>query len=88
MTQIPQCHDTHDGFLRDKRYLIMDRDTKYSDAFRGAITRAGTDVVRCRQVAEFERFGGKDSSAQSKRNVWNRMIFVGQASLRHAIQNI
>jgi hypothetical protein len=38
--------DIHDGFLRGKRYLIMDRDTKYSDAFRGIITRAGTDVVR------------------------------------------
>jgi putative transposase len=38
--------DTHDGFLRDKQYLIMDRYTKYSDAFRGIITRAGTNVVR------------------------------------------
>jgi hypothetical protein len=41
--------DSHDGFLRDKRYLILDRDTKYSDAFRGIITRAGTDVFACRQ---------------------------------------
>jgi putative transposase len=47
MTQIARnVTDTHDGFLRDTRYLIMDRDTKYSDAFRGIITRAGTDVVR------------------------------------------
>jgi hypothetical protein len=47
MTQIARnLTDTHDGFLRDKRYLIMDRDTKYTDAFRGIITRAGTDVVR------------------------------------------
>ena len=38
--------DTHDGFLQDKRYLIMDRGTKHSDAFRGIITRAGTNVVR------------------------------------------
>jgi putative transposase len=47
MSQIARnATDTHDGFLRDKRYLIMDRDTKYSDAFRGIITRAGTGVVR------------------------------------------
>jgi hypothetical protein len=47
MTQIARnVTDTHDGFLRDARYLIMDRDTKYSDAFRGIITRAGTNVVR------------------------------------------
>jgi hypothetical protein len=30
MTQIARnVTDTHDGFLRDKRYLIMDRDTKH-----------------------------------------------------------
>jgi Nucleotidyl transferase AbiEii toxin, Type IV TA system len=37
--------DIRDGFVRGKRYLILDRDTKYSDAFRGIITRTGTEVV-------------------------------------------
>jgi hypothetical protein len=47
MTQVARnVTDTYDGFLRDARYLIMDRDTKYSDAFRGIIARAGTDIVR------------------------------------------
>jgi hypothetical protein len=47
MTQVARnVTDMRDGFLRGKRYLLLDRDTKYSDAFRGIITRAGIEVVR------------------------------------------
>jgi putative transposase len=47
MTQVARnVTDIRDGFLRGKRYLLLDRDTKYSDAFRGIITRAGIEVVR------------------------------------------
>src|ERR1039457_1259332 len=38
--------DPNDGFLRGKRYLILDRDTKYSDAFRSVLVREGNQVVR------------------------------------------
>ncbi len=34
--------DIGDGFLRGKRYLILDRDAKYSDAFCGVLAREGT----------------------------------------------
>ena len=34
--------DICDGFLRGKRYLILDRDAKYSDAFCGVLAREGT----------------------------------------------
>jgi putative transposase len=44
MTQVARnVTDIRDGFLRGKRHLILDRDTKYSDGFRGIITRAGTE---------------------------------------------
>jgi len=33
--------DADDGFLRGKRYLILDRDAKYSDGFRNEIMREG-----------------------------------------------
>jgi hypothetical protein len=40
MTQIARnLTDLEDGFLRSKRYLILDRDTKYSDAFRSVLVR-------------------------------------------------
>ena len=38
--------DAVDGFLRGKRYLIVDRDPLYTREFREALERAGTKVVR------------------------------------------
>ena len=47
MTQIARnITDVNNGFLRGKRYLILDRDAKYSDAFRGILTREGIEVIR------------------------------------------
>jgi putative transposase len=47
MTQIARnLTDLNDGFLRAKRYLILDRDTKYSDAFRSVLVREGIHVIR------------------------------------------
>jgi putative transposase len=34
------------GALREKRYLIIDRDTKYKEQFRRLIEDAGTQVIR------------------------------------------
>jgi putative transposase len=40
MTQIARnLTDTESGFLRGVRYLILDRDTKYSAEFRSALDR-------------------------------------------------
>ena len=47
MTQIARkLTDLNDGFQRGKRYLILDRDTKYSDAFRSVLVREGIHVIR------------------------------------------
>ena len=39
--------DVSDGFLLNSRYLIMDRDTKYTEDFRGHLDREGVKPVRC-----------------------------------------
>jgi putative transposase len=47
MTQIARnITDVDDGFLRGKRYLVLDRDAKYSDGFRNVLVREGIHVVR------------------------------------------
>jgi hypothetical protein len=47
MTQIARnLTDLNDGFFRGKRYLILDRDTKYSDAFPSVFAREGIHVIR------------------------------------------
>jgi hypothetical protein len=38
--------DAEDRFLRGTRYLILDRDTKYSDEFRNALVREGIHLIR------------------------------------------
>jgi transposase InsO family protein len=38
--------DSQAGALHSKRYLIIDRDTKYSEQFRRLIRDAGTNVIR------------------------------------------
>jgi len=37
--------DVVEGFIREKRFLIMDRDTRYSDEFRGYLAREGVKAV-------------------------------------------
>ena len=39
--------DVGDGFLVTSRYLIMDRDTKYTQDFRDCLDREGVKPVRC-----------------------------------------
>jgi putative transposase len=77
--------DVNDGFLRGKRYLILDRDAKYTDEFHNILVREGIRVIqlpfRSPNLNAFaERF-----VRSVKEECLNRMIFVGQASLRHAL---
>jgi hypothetical protein len=47
MTQIARnITDADDGFIRGTRYLILDRDSKYSDEFCNVLVREGVHVVR------------------------------------------
>jgi putative transposase len=86
MTQVARnVTDMRDGFLRGKRYLLLDRDTKYSDAFRGILTRAGIEVVRLPPaITESERVRGA-VCALHQGECLSRMMYFGQTSLRHAI---
>jgi hypothetical protein len=38
--------DVKSGALRDKRFLIVDRDAKYSATFRQTLERKGIGVIR------------------------------------------
>ena len=61
--------DSDDGFLADKKFVILDRDSKYSAAFRDLLKGSGVEVVRlpprspnlkgyASHCTSFERFGG------------------------------
>jgi transposase InsO family protein len=73
-----------DGFLCGKRYLLMDRDTKFCEAFRSLLEGAGVEPVllppRSPNLnAHIERF-----MRSLKEECLDRMIYFGEASLRNA----
>jgi putative transposase len=74
-----------DGFLREKRYLLMDRDGKFGEAFRSILEQTGVDPVRLpthspNVNAIAERFV---RSVKSERI--DRMIFFGETLLRRVL---
>ena len=77
--------DAEDGFLRGKKYLLMDRDTKFSEAFRVTLEQAGVKAVRLPPRSpnlnpNIERF-----MQAVKEECLDRMIFFGERSLKTAV---
>ena len=75
-----------DGILLDKRYIILDRDTKYCQAFRDFLKREGIAVIRLpprspNLNAHAERWvrGVRDECL-------SRLIPIGQRMLRRALR--
>jgi transposase InsO family protein len=80
-----QLTDHFEGFLLGKRYLIHDRDTKFTEAFDQLLRDSGVEPVvlppRSPNLnAHCERF-----VRSIKEEVLSRIIFMGEASLRYAL---
>jgi hypothetical protein len=78
--------DPSDGFLQGKRFCLMDRDTKFTVAFRQLLADIGVEPVRLpprspNLNAWIERF-----VRSIKAECLDRMIFFGEPSLRRAIR--
>ena len=76
--------DPWDGFLRDKKYVLMDRDANFSGAFRAILQEVDVEPVRLPAKtpnlnAHLERFHGS-----LKSECLDHMIFFGEQSLRRA----
>jgi putative transposase len=76
--------DPFDGFLKDMRYMLMDRDTNFSIAFRRILKQADVEPVRLPAKSpnlnsHLERF-----HLSLKSECLDRMIFFGKRSLRNA----
>lgn len=74
-----------DGFLFGKRYLILDRDTKYFPDFCNFLAREAVDVIRLPPRSPNLNAFAERFVRSIKSECLNRMIFFGQASLRRAI---
>jgi transposase InsO family protein len=74
-----------DGFLLGKRYLLMDRDTKFSKGFRDILRATGVKAVRLPPHSPnlnscLERFW-----RSLREECLDRMIFFGEDMLRRAV---
>jgi putative transposase len=77
--------DSAGGSLYSKRYLIIDRDTKYSEQFRRLIRDNGTKVIRLPPRSPNLNAYAERFVRSIKDECLDRMIFVGQASLRRTV---
>src|SRR3989454_318442 len=82
-----QLTEHFDGFLLAKRYLIHDRDSKFTDAFDAMLKDSGVEPVVLpphspNLNAHCERF-----VRSIKEEALGRMIVIGEASLRYAIRS-
>ena len=77
--------DVSDGFLLNSRYLIMDRDTKYTEDFRDYLDREGVKPVRCPVRAPNCNAFAERFVRSIKEECLDRMIFFGERSLRHVL---
>ena len=74
-----------DGFLNGKKYLIMDRDTKFSKSFRSLLSNEDVQPVRLpprspNMNAHLERFFGS-----LKSECLDRLILFGEKAMRNAV---
>jgi transposase InsO family protein len=77
--------DSESGAMRGKGYLILDRDTKYTDQFRRLIRSSGTNVIRLPPRSPNLNAYAERFVRSIKSECLNRMIFIGQASLCRAV---
>ena len=85
MTQVGRnLTDPFDGFLADKRYLILDRDSKFSKAFRGLLVNFGVEIVRLPARSPNLNAYAERFVRSIKEECLSHMIFFGEQSLRRA----
>ncbi len=76
--------DPIDGFLAEKELLILDRDSKYSAAFRDLLKGSGVEIVRLPPRSPNLNAYAERFVRSIKDECLNRMIFFGERSLRKA----
>ncbi len=77
--------DPIDGFLRDKSFLVIDRDRKHCEAFRHLLVAAGIKPVRLPPQSPNLNAHAERFVRSIKEEYSNRLILFGERSLRYAI---
>src|SRR5262249_21732500 len=87
MTQIGRnLTDVNDGFLTGKRFVIHDRDPRLTLAFRETLADADVHVVRLPPRSPSLNAYPERFVRTIKESCLDRLILVGEASLRRAVR--
>ena len=78
--------DVSDGFLAGKRFLIHDRDPLFTVAFRETLASAGVQVVRLPPRSPNLNAYAERFVRSVKESCLDRLILIGEGSLRRAIR--
>lgn len=74
------------GILQWKRHLIVDRDTKYSAAFRAFLAREGTEVIRLPSRSPNLNAFAERFVRSIKSECLSKLIPIGAPMLRRALR--
>jgi len=75
-----------DGFLRGKKFLIMDRDGKHPESFRRLLANAGVEPVVIARRAPNQNAHAERTVRSIKEECLAKLIFIAARSLRPAIR--
>ena len=86
MTQIARnLTDCFDGFLRNTRYIILDRDPLYTRAFRSTLAASGVKLVRLPSRSPNLNAFSERFVLSVKSECLDRVIPLGERHLRHLL---
>ena len=78
--------DADDGFLTGKRFLIHDRDPLFTVAFRETLASAGVETIRLPPRSPNLNAYAERFVRSVKESCLDRLILVGEPSLRQAVR--
>jgi transposase InsO family protein len=81
-----QLTDPIDGFLAGKRFLLHDRDPLFTEMFRETLAATGVETVRLPPKSPNLNAFAERFVRSIKESCLNRLILVGEASLRRAVR--
>jgi putative transposase len=86
MTQIARnLTDCTDGFLKQTRYLILDRDPLYTRVFRGMLKESGVNIVRLPSRSPNLNSYAERWIRSVRSECLSRVIPLGERHLRHLL---
>ena len=74
------------GFLEDRRYIIIDRDSKYAASFRAILKWSGLKIIRLPPYSPDLNAHAERWVLSVKSEVLSRMVFFGEGSLRETLR--